>query len=83
MCTCNGVYSYPIAKMSGIGSLDTNHLSILCIGCCPLTFHVPQNNLRRGRERGGGGGGGGGERGRGRGKVRGREEGGKGERYSK
>ena len=50
MYTCNVVYSYPIAKMSGIGSLDTNHLSILCIGCCPLTFHVPQNNLRRERE---------------------------------
>ena len=65
MYTCNVVYSYPIAKMSGRGSRDINHLSILCIGCCPLTFHVPQNNLRRERGRGEEGGGEGGE-GRGR-----------------
>ena len=70
------MYSYPIAKMSGRGSLDTNHLSILCIGCCPLTFHVPQNNLRRERGRGGGGG----EReGEGKGEGEKRE----GEKYSK
>ena len=34
-----------MAKISDASLSERMNLSILCMGCCPLTFHVPQKSL--------------------------------------